>query len=199
MNSANPFPRASLSCRVVRAWSALSSAASTSSHAKSCPACAEYFHAADALDAQLRHDARHATPPIPRGLEQRVVRAIEAAQAGREPQAHAPSAWRPAGFVAGALACAAAVFFVGRTIRNERIDSPRPEDLVMMLTTVESVSGKLWDEVLPSATTAVNENPLRQELNSVVTGARSALDFLALNFLPTSATESAKPQANGTI
>jgi predicted anti-sigma-YlaC factor YlaD len=199
MNSANSFPRASLSCRAVRAWSALSASAATSSHVKSCPACAEYFRAAGAFDAQLRHEARHTAPSIPPGLELRVMQAIEASHVRREPRREYTPTWRPAGLLAAALACVAIVFFIGRTLRNDRGAEPNAEDLVVMFDTAEAISGKLWNEVLPSATTAVSENPLQQELNSVVTGARSALDFLALNFLPTSATESVKPRANGTI
>jgi hypothetical protein len=51
----------------------------------------------------------------------------------------------------------------------------------------EPISDWVFNQVVPPAGTLVANNPLQHELNSVYSDAHSALDFLALNFLPSPA------------
>jgi hypothetical protein len=62
------------------------------------------------------------------------------------------------------------------------------------LIVAKSISTLWQNSVAPSARTLVADNPLQHELDSVYSDTRSALNFLALNFLPTSpATPSLQP------
>ncbi len=60
------------------------------------------------------------------------------------------------------------------------------EDAALLVDAVESFSHRLTDSVIPSAGQLVKTNPLQDELGSVYADMRSAIDFLALNFLPSS-------------
>jgi hypothetical protein len=55
---------------------------------------------------------------------------------------------------------------------------------------VEQLRIRFMNSVEPAATKLAAQNPLTQELNSVQADARSALGFLALNFLPSDSARS---------
>ena len=60
-------------------------------------------------------------------------------------------------------------------------------EVVAAADAVDQVSDQFWTSVVPEAVTRLQDNALQSEINSVYDSARSALDFLALNFLPTGA------------
>jgi hypothetical protein len=62
----------------------------------------------------------------------------------------------------------------------------------------KSISTLWQNSVVPKAQTLVVDNPLQHELDSVYSDTRSALNFLALNFLPTTpATPTLQPVGAG--
>jgi hypothetical protein len=60
------------------------------------------------------------------------------------------------------------------------------------------VAGGLWSEIKPAAGALLAADPLQQEADAVVADARSALGFLALNFLPAGVTVPAPAGAGPT-
>ncbi|HEY1108588.1 MAG TPA: hypothetical protein VGE76_08155, partial [Opitutaceae bacterium] len=57
-------------------------------------------------------------------------------------------------------------------------------DAQAIVQSVASISTDFSQRVLPTAGALVTDNPLQTEATAVYQSARSALDFLALNFLP---------------
>ena len=53
-----------------------------------------------------------------------------------------------------------------------------------LVATVSEASERLVGEVLPQTGTMIAQNPLQTEMKAVAEDARSAVDFLKLNFLP---------------
>ncbi|HWA09016.1 MAG TPA: hypothetical protein VG838_06060 [Opitutaceae bacterium] len=170
-------------CRVVRQWF---SPAGASRHAESCADCRRYFQAVAHLESALRRDAVRFAPPAPAGLEQGIMRTIRAAAvpARRRPRPH--PAWIASGSFVGIAAVALAVFLVQvpRTVKTDGVAGNQPSS--RSAATGDSLSDQLFNAVVPPAGDLVANNPLQNELDSVYTGARSALDFLALNFMPAS-------------
>jgi hypothetical protein len=70
---------------------------------------------------------------------------------------------------------------------REGIEAVAANESAVILSTVEAMSTQLVDTVIPAAGEFVAHNPLQEELGLVYSDVRSALDFLALNFLPTAA------------
>jgi hypothetical protein len=185
-----------LVCRAVRQWCAIFTE-HRPAHASSCPECEAYFQAADSLERTLRRDAivanGHGLVATP-ALEQNILRAI------RTSDSNVPRA-RPgiskAAWIGGAISAAAAAAVIaiwpgaepGSNSRPRIASASSAEDAAAIISTVEALSTELVASVLPTAGAIVAENPLQRELGSVYSDMRSALDFLALNFLPTSQAE----------
>jgi hypothetical protein len=195
---------ARLLCRIVRQW-AVVSRHEKSRHVASCVACQEYFRANAALDRALRTEAEESlrVTPAPSGnLEWQIMQAVRTAGRTPTPRRTRSSEWRGlwtmGGFTA-AVAVVAALVTLNRhphsaTAREDLANvTPTAADAQVIVQAVESLSNRFVDSVIPSAGELVAENPLQQELGSVYSDVRSALDFLALNFLPTSASS---PSAN---
>ena len=180
MNTTPPRPR--FFCRLVRLWS---TSGQSSTHAESCEECRQYFRAAAKLESALRRDAIRFAPPAPAGLERGIMQAIRAATPVRS---RAPShlGWFAGGGVAAAAAVALAVVLLQHPPQAQPtvvvVKTPAAEKVVPG----ESISDRLYSEVITPAGTLVANNPLKNELDSVYSDARTALDFLALNFLPSS-------------
>jgi len=183
--------RPRLVCRVTRLWCAVFQSEQPR-HVATCASCRDYFAAANELDAQLRRAARapDAASEATQNFEQEILRAVRnsAARPGRS------SAWQPTrtwllsgiGAVAAAFAILLALRIGPGSTPRERMAGVTPtDDAAMIISTVESLSSELVGTVIPSAGELVAQNPLQQELGSVYSDVRSALDFLALNFLPT--------------
>jgi hypothetical protein len=182
--------RPRLVCRVVRLWCAVSQA-DQPRHVATCASCQVYFAAANELESQLRRaaHARSTASDATQNLEQQILRAVRSS-ASRPRRA---SAWQPTrSWLMGGVCAAAAAFAIGLALRfgtgsapRERMADATPtDDAAMILSTVESLSSELVGTVIPSAGELVVQNPLQEEIGSVYSDMRSALDFLALNFLP---------------
>lgn len=194
MNSLHATPnrpdRPRLACRVIRQWCVVSEG--RPAHARSCPSCQVYFEAADRLESALRsaatHDHSEALPSSPE-FERALLRATRASTSMPERLSRAPSrTW-----AVGGLSAVAAIVAIALFVNVDQPSAPpvrvvstsSAEEAAVILNTVESLSNGLVASVIPSAGHFVAENPLQQELGYVYSDVRSALDFLALNFLPT--------------
>jgi hypothetical protein len=98
-------------------------------------------------------------------------------------------------------AIAAGVFAVNfGVLQVDQVRGPEPstaEQTAAILETVETLSTQLMESVIPRAGGIVSTNPLQEELGLVYSDMRSALDFLALNFLPTAPPSSELPPRSG--
>jgi hypothetical protein len=195
MKAINTMPESNstpprLTCRVLR-LGRIVFANWNSRHVAACPECQAYYRAGSALENALRLEARQMaeTGNVARDYERRLLQAIRDSRRSAEPARRA--SWNPGwatGGLASAAALAVAAFFLGRdTAPPARDDLPGPlaaADAELIVETVESLSNQFVDTVIPSAGKAVAVNPLQQEIGLVYSDMRSALDFLALNFLP---------------
>lgn len=181
-----------LVCRAVRQWCAIFTE-HRPAHASSCPECEAYFQAADSLERALRRDAIIANGNglvATSSLEQNILRAIRTSDSNvrRARPGISKAAW-----IGGAISAAAAAAVIAIWPGAEPGSDSQPriagtssaEDAAAIISTVEALSTELVASVLPTAGAIVAENPLQRELGSVYSDLRSALDFLALNFLPT--------------
>ena len=180
MNATPPRPR--LYCRLVRTFSA---PGPLPRHAASCADCQRYFHASTRLESALRRDAIRFAAPAPAGLERGIMQAIRAAQPAPAPvRSHA-------GWFAGAALAAAAVVAVAVTLFQQP-SAVKPAGIVATPPAPDAgflsdvIPDGLWNAVIPRASALVAANPLQYEIDSVYSDAHTAIDFLAVNFLPSS-------------
>lgn len=179
-----PLPRPPIVCRVVRGWNSISPGGGAR-HAESCAACRAVFATSAAFDAALRSEAgewAQATPAPTVGFERRIVNAV--GQAKAPPAAERSSAWRGAGAAATGLAVIAALAFF-RPASGPTRDASQA-NAAMLVSAVESVSRGFVETVIPSAGALVGDNPMQREFDAIYADARSAVRFLAMNFLPES-------------
>ena len=145
---------------------------------------------------QFRPPALQPAEPQPCRVAGRAARSVPAGtRAVREAAAEPSEPARPTFgrlWTLGGLAAtgALAALLISANLRP-RVDEHGPANLTtadgaaVVVSAVQSLSSGLVDSVIPSAGELVAENPLQRELGSVYSDVRSALDFLALNFLPT--------------
>jgi hypothetical protein len=191
-------------CRVVRLWYSVlgppqpgPAGRGSSRHIETCADCRQFFHAADELESALRRDAMKYAPVPPEGIERRIMQAVERSTRTARP-ARVPLALILAGSAVAAVALI--VFFVKYPIFPERDGAAinRTAQVNDALVVAKSISTLWQNSVVPSAQTLVADNPLQHELDSVYSDTRSALNFLALNFLPTTqATQTLRPAGAG--
>jgi len=186
-------------CRVVRLKLALvGEAAEPTGHVKNCPDCQAYFHTSVLLENTLRRTAPVEKQPTPDNLAATIIRAVH--QSTPLPRRSHVPAWAA---LAGAAAVVTLSFFTANrsvSIRpapsqNQPNPEIRPADIAKMVTSADQLRIRLLDSVEPAAEKLTTENPLTQELNSARADARSALGFIALNFLPA---DSARRMESGT-
>lgn len=188
-----PPSRARWSCRIVRHWSS-----EESSHVAACADCQRFFAAGRVLESALRRDAlQHAVEPD-HGFEQRLLRAVrqaEAAPAREDGSRRSLGIWA-VGAALAAVACAVIVLQRGPGAGPGTVAAgSAAEDAALLVEAVQSLSDRMVDSVIPSAGALVADNPLQRELDSLQTDARSALRFLALNFLPAEPAAEAQPRS----
>jgi hypothetical protein len=178
----SPINRLSLRCRATRARAAWLSQpdSNVSRHCATCADCHAYFSTADQLETRLRRDAPARATNVPSSLESRILRAVDDSQL-QERRPRRNLSW-------GIAVLAAAAVVAVATLQLQR---PAPQETAAPVGTVEDVLAvaselpKQWfAAVQPGATKLLEENPLQLEIASVSSDARSALDFLAMNFLP---------------
>ena len=194
----SPINRLPLLCRATRVRAAWFSQpdSNVSRHCATCADCRAYFSTTDQLETRLRHDAPARTTNVPGSLESRILRAVHHSQF-QERRPHRHLFW-------GLAALASAAVIAVTTLQLQR---PAPQETSAPAGTVEDVLAvaselpKQWfATVQPGATKLLEENPLQLEIASVSSDARSALDFLAMNFLPsdrTSRSSGSNPSQNG--
>jgi hypothetical protein len=189
------LPPARLVCRVVRSARTLLADVG-SGHVSTCADCRAFFRATDELELGLRRDAaaiRQSDATPSEGFERSILRAV------RESTVPPPAgrSWTTA-WATGAVAVAAiagAVYLQQRPLPVDSI-AASPADAAALVDAVENFSSRFTETVIPSAGALVADNPLQRELGSVYSDARSALNFLALNFLPAPASSSSAQPAS---
>ena len=188
---ADPQPR--FTCRLVRGWIAVFGDTATgeprgpgAAHVATCADCRQFFGACDELDHALRRAAAREWRDAPPALEQNILRAVRlsAPPATRGFRA-APFAL--AGATAGALL--AAVVFLQRTPPAARRShvvaaSVDPAMLAAAREFIAAVPANLFGQMRPEAQAILQQDPLQDEVEAVKSDARTAVRFLARNFLP---------------
>jgi hypothetical protein len=183
-----PSPSPRLLCRAVRPWHAATGGGAR--HIEACADCRAYFAAAEALDLTLRRRApawSEATTPAPStGFEQRLLNAV------RTP---APAAPRPArashlGWAAATAltAMVAVAFFRPPGASPTRVTEA---EVALLTQAVNTASRGLVEKVIPTTGALVANNPMQREFGALYADARSAVSFLAMNFLPAAPAEPA--------
>jgi hypothetical protein len=200
----SPSAPVRLYCRLVRTFSA---AGPMSRHAETCADCRRYFQASAQLGAALRRDAVRFAPPPPAGLERGIMQAIQAAMPSSEmARTRSRPASTHAGWWAGISVAVAAVMALAVGLMHPPTSNPAQpnpsagisvaENPAATTPTEESTVERLWNTFVPPAQKIATAEPLQDELDAVYSDTRSAIDFLALNFLPAEALH-AQPAASG--
>jgi hypothetical protein len=194
MNS-DPSSSPRFACRIARFWQTVSPE-SPSGHIASCPDCRRYFAACGEVETALRREASGLEHDVPAGLERNIMHAITAT-----PRVTARARIARTPFVVASTAAAAIAFVLGVVRWGTETGQPAMEfnssrEIAGLAAAAEAFSDEWLNSTLPTAGAAALNNPLRQELDSVYADARSALNFLALNFLPSNTT-AATPKAAG--
>ena len=175
-----------LTCRIVRVWSMVRREDATLlPHAESCTHCRLFFHSMDQLTSSLQQSAGKEKIEFSPTLENRIINAVRSS--AREPQ---PRRHRALTFAfAGGAAAVVGVSIWSLTLRQAV--GPKPgmthdyaAEVSELVTAVQSLPGQLRSTLETPAVEVTENSPLQREARSVVSDARSALDFLALNFLP---------------
>ena len=190
--STTPSPR--FVCRIVRLWGS-----AHSRHVETCADCRQFFRTGDELESALRRDAVRYAPVPPAGIERRIMQAIDRSTRTARPT-RAPFTLMLAGSAVAAVALIA--FFVKYQAipGGDGTEKNRTAQVNDALVVAKSISNLWQNSVASSAQTLVVDNPLQHELDSVYSDTRGALNFLALNFLPTSpATPTLQPAGAGAI
>jgi len=173
-------------CSVVRQWASLGGK-SGGWHIDSCPDCRQFFAGSQAIERTLVRDAELGRTTLPEGLDRRIAQAVARSRQSRQPV----RSRRRAAIVGIGAACAASLaVLVGMKFSGPtRLLSDAPATLsqaetVQLASDVVKLPGTLWDSVKPSATAVWQAEPLRREATDLVSDAKSAIGFLAANFLP---------------
>ncbi len=182
-----PSSRPRLFCQVVRRWSVVVDRGGAP-HAASCADCRAYFAATQDFEAALRRDAgawAQLAPTPSVGFEQRVAKAVA--------RAKAPATVIRSHTWHGAWAAAASLAVVAALVVFRPASGPTPDDLrakdALGTGAVQAVSRGLVETVIPTTGALVANNPMQREFDAIYSDARSALGFMALNFLPAGSTE----------
>lgn len=183
--------RPRLICRWTRFRAALANDSSCRErqHCATCADCRAYFAAMNQFESSLRRDAVAAGGRAPATMETRIMNAVQRAERpNRRPQRSFGLAL--AGLAAVAMAAVVMVRIQPSGHVDVRGEAASIQDVLV-------VAQQLPDQIAtlrPSAMKLLTDNSLQTEIASVQSDARSALDFLALNFLPATPKETAPPQ-----
>lgn len=176
-----------LVCRLVRLRDAMTG--SHAGHVAHCADCQAYYRTADSLSDQLRATAPRPSQPVPDELAAHIALAVrQSVPAARPPRR--TRVLETFSVLVGAAAVFAFSFYLVRQNAltrgqvNEITDTAKPADLTALVAGVDSLRTRLLDSVEPAAENFAEQNPLSREIASVQADARTALGFLALNFLP---------------
>jgi len=211
--------RPRLVCRAVRRWISVCGDGTAgadggigSRHVETCASCRQYFAAGSNLEASLRRATAAQSQRIPAGLEQGIIRAVN--QSNLAPRRPArPAAWFALAAVAASLALA--IWILPRSVSPRRVPEvaslPTPTQTLTQTPTPVLVPGTpgpalaASEEVLPGhilnslvagSDALVQTNPVQDEVDSVSADTKSALHFLAVNFLPDHPKKAADEEAD---
>ena len=170
-----------LACRFIRLRASLTVERNSAvlRHCATCANCQEFFNTATQLETSLRREAVQARAIPPGSLETRVLNAVRHSRAEeRLPQRQL--SWSIAGLAVAALAAVLIFRIQDRSPTSQQMATV--EDVIE----VANELPKQWlTSLQPEAVKLLADNPLQTEIASVRSDTRSALDFLAMNFLPT--------------
>lgn len=185
MNSSSHLPPG-LVCRLVRWRAALTdSAPPDAGHGATCPSCRAYFQAAATLDGRLHREARNA-PPVPSvGLERRIIAAVHREQTALHTATRRQFPRWTIG-LAGTAATLALALVLARNARTpESAAGQASADAAAVIAAAGTWGRDLRSTLAPQVARLAEPDPLGLELRKASVDARSALSFLAANFLPT--------------
>ena len=181
--------RPRFTCRVVRSWISILGDGSPgqgrglgSGHVATCGDCQRFYGDCRELESSLTRVALTSAQRVPTGLERRIVDAI------RVSARPAPRRFPSLGLISlgGALAAVAfAVFLVPKAPGPGNPEALAPAEIVAM---AQSAANRVLSPLKPVTDTLEQQDPLQNQVASVYSDAQSAVRFLALNFLPSSAT-----------
>jgi hypothetical protein len=185
-------------CRVTRTALAVfggEDAALRNGHVAGCEDCQAFFSGGEVLEQTLRRDAASQRAVAPAMLEQKFLHAVHRSVAP------APRSFgRPLFSVIAAAAALAVAFIALRPTTPMSPTGTAPvakapgsvDDATQALNDIiKLVPTNFFTEMRPQAEAILQQDPLQEELDSVSTSARSAVRFLAKNFLTSDAQESA--------
>ena len=171
-------------CRVARTARAFREGADER-HVSGCADCQAFYAATETLEQELRRDAsalREAAPEPTSELAHSIMRAVREDSRELRPARFRMPVWTLSAIAAAAIVAVIAVQWPVTPSRSTVVIADETEVIVQAL---ETLSVKLTDTVIPTTGEVLANNPLQKELGSVYSDARSALDFLVLNFMPT--------------
>ncbi len=179
-----------LTCQLVRLWSSVCRGDATPpQHARSCEHCRQFFHSIDQLTGALQQSAAREAVAVPTTLEARIIHAVRAS--AQTSERRRSRAWTFA-FAGGAAALVGVSIW---SLSLRQVFGPRPDfaheyanDVAELVTAVRALPSQLRSTLEVPAVEITQNSPLEREAQGVVSDARSALDFLALNFLPSGQT-----------
>lgn len=173
-----------LACRVVQGGRALLGDGFGARHVAACECCRQFFDAGDELEFDLKRAATRRRAPVPAGLERRIAEAVQRS-------ARAQPAPRRRSLAAGisfavAAACVALVVLVSQKSPTPKLGTQIAASGSASTAGIapESMFDRWWSGLQPSAGAVLDGQPLQTEAAAVYSDARSALGFLALNFMP---------------
>lgn len=138
------------------------------------------------LEQALRRDAQRIDPAVPAGMERRISEAVARSRAELEPAGR--MRWRPLalGLALAGMAAAAALVFELRPDHpaGSGLTPAEAAEAAQLAAEVKVMPGRVWAAVQPQAEAALAANPLLPDTAALQEDARSALGFLADNFLP---------------
>jgi hypothetical protein len=115
-------------------------------------------------------------------LESRILHAVKNAS----PEKHQPQRRMAWGITAAAVAAVAAFATFRVQVRTPNETAPPAATVEDLLAVANELPSRWIAALQPRAVRLLEENPLQTEIASVSSDAKSALDFLAMNFLPSS-------------
>ena len=152
-------------------------------HLEVCPSCRRFFERQSDLVDRLKRPVSDSAE-YPAGLNASILRAIQQPEAARVNHSREPrriSPWlAPLSFASAALAAALFLIF-----REPASTPPAVAGLASPISAEMVAEETAPADYIRSWSVALNQ-PLDTELDSVVADARSAVRFLAVNFLPDS-------------
>ena len=173
-------------------------------HVAACADCQEFFSACNELDHALKRDAVRAWQEAPIDLEQKILHAVNRAAPQPARRESRVGTWS----LSAAVACAALAVMLYRpatppTASPTTSTAPRTENaagatngvvtkvdpsvLALARQWVAAVPTDLFAEMQPKAVALLQQDPYQTEVNAVKSDARTAMRFLAANFLPAAA------------